>query len=372
MKKQPSNYLAEWFGHRLYPVVTKSTQALDDQISHACPFLSNATGVQSACIKTQAALGVCTVSSTSNGPRQDWLVCPHRALDARLLEEVVIHLFHSNNAFAPLIAPISTLQDENTRRILTQKLALGHPTFIYFHEKLGEEISFAKTPRSPEMKLDLTIVEILARDNSLEIGRYGILELQTMEFHGSYRYAVRDLQDALRLFGERFHDNVEKESQWLSKNIEGPNIANVFKRTFYQMMFKFQIGAQQDCAGCVLAISEAVWDSWQHHLGRPDLLQIGDVFALVEPGREWAGHIPAWIFVYDLDAASGVTPNPLRIVKRIATDADSIGYYALKLAPQTAISEGGSISFLPQRIKQRIKMWWPEFGERMSLPGDLG
>lgn len=367
MKKPPSNYLAEWFGHRLYPVVSKSPQALDDQQTQKCPFLSEATGFGKRCIKAPAALGVCTVSSTSNGPRQDWLVCPHRALDPLLLQEVALHLFGGNSSVPPLILPTSILREEVARNQIISSVASGRKTIVYFHEKLGGEISFSKTDRSPEMKLDLTMVEILERNGELQIGRYGILELQTMEFHGSYRHAVRDLEDALRLFGERFHDNVEKETQWLSKDIEGPNIANVFKRTFYQMMFKFQIGAQQDCAGCVLAISEAVWDSWQHHLGRPELIQIGNDYALVEPGREWVGHIPAWIFVYDLDMTSGLSPNPIRILKRIATDADSVGHFALKIAPQAAIAEGGAVSLLPIRIKQRIAIWWPEFYSGISI-----
>jgi hypothetical protein len=37
--------------------------------------------------------------------------------------------------------------------------------------------------------------------------------------------------------------------RWLSEGVEGPNIANVFKRTFYQMMFTFQLGHHERCAG---------------------------------------------------------------------------------------------------------------------------
>ena len=54
---------------------------------------------------------------------------------------------------------------------------------------------------------------------------------------------------------------------WLSEKIEGPNIANVFKRTFYQMVLKFKLAGHETCAGTTLALPRAVWDSWQRHLG---------------------------------------------------------------------------------------------------------
>ena len=47
-------------------------------------------------------------------------------------------------------------------------------------------------------------------------------------------------------------------TQWLRDGIEGANIANVFKRTFYQMMLKFRIGASEVCSGCVLALPVSV------------------------------------------------------------------------------------------------------------------
>jgi len=199
----------------------------------------------------------------------------------------------------------------------------------------------------------------------LEVGKYGILELQTMEFHGSYRAVVKNLNDSLRLFGTEFHNNLETNQRWLWESIEGPNIANVFKRTFYQMMFKFHIGAQIDCAGVVLAIPEPVWASWQHHLGKPNLIEHDGFSSLMINSGEpdYLNHIPAWIYIYRLEAESDVTPNPIQIIDRIATNADSIAYYALKVAPMEAISEGGSVSLLPFRIKQRILKIWPGFSQ---------
>ena len=37
--------------------------------------------------------GVCTINNASNGSRQDWLVCPYRALDPNLIDNVVRRLF---------------------------------------------------------------------------------------------------------------------------------------------------------------------------------------------------------------------------------------------------------------------------------------
>lgn len=362
MAKESSNNVAEWFGHRVYPIVSSDPAALEDQQKFLCPLLSAANNSEVTCIKAKTSIGVCTVSSTSNGVRQDWLVCPHRALDRNMLLDVVSHLFGHDASNARAVLPASALRSLEAREILLSSVRDAGSAVLYFHEKLGGEISFQRTKKSPEMKLDVTIVSVVEKGGVLVVDRYGILELQTMEFHGSYRAVVSNLLDALRLFKVDFHEQVQIRQEWLGEKVEGPNIANVFKRTFYQMMFKFQIGAQKDCVGCVLAIPEAVWDSWQHHLGAPELTVQGGDYLLLEPHRGLPSQVPAWIYVYDLDYSNPVTPSPVRILKRIATTAESIGYYALEQAPKAAIAEGGSVSLLPYRIRERIQLLWPEFG----------
>jgi hypothetical protein len=42
--------------------------------------------------------------------------------------------------------------------------------------------------------------------------------------------------------------------EWAGRKIEGPNISNAFKRTFYQIVFKFQVTKQGASAGCALAL----------------------------------------------------------------------------------------------------------------------
>lgn len=182
-----------------------------------------------------------------------------------------------------------------------------------------------------------------------------------MDFHGSYRSAVQNLQDSLRLHREQFPEALQANQHWLGEKIEGPNIANVFKRTFYQVMLKFQIGGLDSCAGCVLAIPRSVWDSWQRHLGAPELAPTEEGhFELKRPGTGHDPSPPAWIYVFDIDWSSTVTPNPIVIRQRIATDADSIAYFALKVAPSLAVAQGGSGDRVPVRIRQRLARWWPD------------
>jgi hypothetical protein len=259
------------------------------------------------------------------------------------------------------VVPGPSLADPLRREEFARHVASGHAGIVYLQSKLGGEISIAPTDRSPELSFDFTLVEVLYDAGSYRLGRYGILEVQTMDYHGSYRAAVSNLTDALRLHGSVFHTELVKNPHWLGEKIEGPNIANVFKRTFYQMMLKFQIGADVDCGGCVLALPQSVWDSWQRHLGRPDLEVRDDgTFALVQPGRALAARVAAWIYVFDIEASAATTPNPIVLRRVIATDADAIAYYALKVAPQAAVSGTGSADRVLASISRRLITWWPQ------------
>ena len=81
----------------------------------------------------------------------------------------------------------------------------GGLTVVYLQNRLGGEISVRPTARSPELSFDMTLVELVPTNSrSVGIGRFGILEIQTMDFHGSYRHAVQNLRDSLRLHGPDF------------------------------------------------------------------------------------------------------------------------------------------------------------------------
>jgi len=256
-------------------------------------------------------------------------------------------------------APV--LGDANEAVAFRAEVHAGTPCLVYFQNRLGGEISLRATDRSPELSFDATLVEIVPVENGgLTLGRYGVLEIQTMDFHGTYASAVKNLAAALHLHQDDFGSAVADHPEWLGEAVEGPNIANVFKRTFYQMMFKFQLGSHSRSAGCVFAIPEAVWDSWQRHLGKPDLIAIGDgTFRLAQSER---GEAPsAWIYVFDLDASAQVSPNRLRLRKVIGTSAAALSHYALDVAPMAAMEPGSAADGLLDAIRTRLGLVLDDF-----------
>lgn len=360
-----SNSISEWFGHRIYPVVADTPEARSDQLNERCPFLSAATHETRGCTKRTKSKGVCTISSSSNGTRQDWLACPHRALDSELLDDAARRLFGYSTGDAVNLVAVTRLASTDEADSFRDSVRSGVPSVVYFQAKLGGEINISPTDRSPEFSFDATMVEVIAdASGALTLGRYGIFEIQTMDFHGSYGAATKNLKDALRLHEDKFSSAVKVHPHWASAKIEGPNIANVFKRTFYQMMFKFQIGAHGESAGCVLAIPAAVWDSWQRHLGKPELIerQDGTYRLAAEHDEETSlDHPPAWIYVFDLDVSADVSPNEMTIRKVIGTDAAALSHFALDVAPEAALAEGGSVDRLLETIQVRLSRYLREF-----------
>jgi len=367
-KSGGANYISEWYSHRMYPEIRTSAKSVSEQASGRCRVLSEATLSPTGCIKADKSKGVCTISSNSNGSRQDWLVCPFRALDTGLLEDASRRLFDVDDGRPVRLAAATSIAKPEARAAFEDHLRAGGFGALFLQSKLGGEISISPSDRSPEMSFDFTMIEVHADAEGFRVGKYGILEVQTMDFHGSYRLAVDNLRSALKLHPDDFGKQVEKNQHWLSEGVEGPNIANVFKRTFYQMMFKFQLGAHPHCAGCIFAIPQAVWDSWQRHLSRPELRDRGDgTLSLDVPEKELSvGPSPAWIYVFDLDAGSPETQSPLSVTLRIATNADALAHYAIKVAPSVAVGAGGVADAIQATIHRRLRTWWPELA---SGPG---
>lgn len=378
---RPGNYISEWFGYRTFPQVARAPEMIKVQSERQCPFLSASTGESRECIKSETSKGVCTISTVSAGKRDDWLVCPYRAVHTELLEAAARQLFKLEPSASIVVASAPSLEKQDVRLSIEEAFQNSTPAFVFFQDKLGGEISLPRTERSPELAFDITLVEITREGNRLTIGKYGILEVQTMDFHGTYRHAVQNLSDALRLHKDRFPAEVQGNRNWLSDHVEGPNLANVFKRTFYQMAFKFQMGLDKSCAGCVLAISESVWASWQRHLGKPELkstdsgnfllrkprpesppaigpeVAANDKVQISQPTGELAS--PAWIYVYEFDTTSDVAPNRLVITKRILTDAHSFTYYALDVAPAAAVASASDV--IRSSLIRRLSRLWPAF-----------
>ena len=369
------NYISEWFGHRVFPSVAGGERALADQNTGRCPFLSDAVGRTLPCVKPASSKGVCSISSSSNRRRQDWLVCPHRALVPDLLEDVARRLFGSKKDLPPLMVSAPALAADSVRKKVEAGVAAGRTVAVYLQEKLGGEISVPRTDRSPEFSFDITLAQILRTSRGVAVSRYGILEVQTMDFHGSYREAVRNLTDGLRLHRKDFQKTIRERPDWLSQDIEGPNIANVFKRTFYQMIFKFRLAEHPSCAGCVLALPTAVWDSWQRHLGRPELQPRSDgTYLLRSDGGSSARRAttgsPAWIYVFEPAADSSTSPNPIRVERVIATDAEAVAHYALKVAADAAVGVGGAADALMGQVRDRLSRWWPSLHAPEPTPPD--
>lgn len=362
------NFVSEWFGHRIYPQIVSSSEAISDQQAERCPFLTSAIGDARTCIKAPAARGICTISSVSNGSRQDWLVCPYRALNDELISNAIQRLFQLPAGASPYVTPAATLARPQNREEITSRVSAGERVFIYFDKKTSGELSIPATERSPEFSFDVTIVELILQNHQPHIGRFGILEIQTMDFHGSYRDAVRNLREGLRMHPGDFGTTLQANQWWLSEGVEGPNIANVFKRTFYQMMFKFGLGQHERCAGCVLAIPRSVWDSWQKHLGSPQLTAESDgTFRLVAVDRKIPNPCPAWIYVFDPDAGSAMTPSPIKVIQAIGTDAHAISYWALEVAPGAALSNiGADMGFLAG-LSRRLRGFWPELARTVVV-----
>lgn len=361
-------HIAEWFGHRIFPEVSSGDTPLSDQRSGRCPFLTETLKVSTSCAKAPNSRGVCTISATSNGPRQDWLVCPNRALDDDLLADMVRRLYAIPAAIPLLIRPVLALRDETQRSELLDAVRDRERVFVYFQDILGGEIRLSKTEASPELSFDVTIVELLPDDGTLPIdlpgsavrvGRYGVIELQTTDTHGSYLHAVDALSHALDLHGDRFPEVIAENPDWAGRKVEGPNISNVFKRTFYQIIFKFQVTKRETSVGCALALPQPVWDSWQPFLGAPELHQHEDgTWRMLD---DHTSQPSDWIYVFDIDPQPGPDGQPARIEIRlvIGTDAATLSRAAFQVAPAKAVEHGGGTDAVAVTITRRLGDYLP-------------
>ena len=211
------------------------------------------------------------------------------------------------------------------------------------------------------MAFDVTIVEMLRRESGgIGLGNFALLEVQTMDFHGTYSGAVSKLRNALDLHPQNFAAVLQENLWWAGDGIEGPNISNVFKRTFYQMAFKFRFAEGAQCAGTALVIPDSVWDSWQPFLAAPTLHALPDgCSVLAAPGQASQSEgIPAWIHVVQPNAESPISPNPIVQLKTIGVTADALTHYALRAAPEAASEELLSAGGIYASLQRRLRAYW--------------
>ncbi|WP_239336488.1 hypothetical protein [Frankia sp. CiP3] len=257
------------------------------------------------------------------------------------------------------IQPVLTLSEDRVKEILVD--GSGTRVFCYFQEKLGGEIGLSRTDASPELSFDITLVELLLSEDGsrVRLGCYGVIELQTTDTHGSYKHAVSALRGALDLHPGDFPGQVAANQEWAGRKVEGPNISNVFKRTFYQVAFKFQVTKRDTSVGCVLAIPQPVWDSWQPFLGRPDLHRQADGTWRLLDDQSTA---PAgWIYVFDIaeKPAGNGRPAPVEVKLVIGTDAATLSRAALDVAPAKAIENSAGHDAVLVSLNGRLRKYLP-------------
>lgn len=371
MTREPANYVAEWFGHVVWPPgeVVDSEAAADDQRKERCPFLTAAVGRETLCIKTsgpkesQFRTGFCTQSSDSTGSRLDWLACPARVFDESftLVREAIRCVFGLAVVEQFLAVPITRVWAPEVLREAGQRERSGEGRRVFAFASnppsLGGEIDMPETAHSPGSKVDISIFEIegFTKDQRPKLGRFCIFEVQTADFHGSPLHAI----EQLRKLGPpsmkaAYHDGIRSNPHSLGSRVEGPNKANIFKRTIYQMVFKIQMAKDPKCAGFCVVLPEPVWESWQRHLGSPLVKPIpgsagvsrlvvrlaAGVTALVGDETAPIEVEPAWIIVFRIDRGSAKSPKPLVVTQRIATDSATLLRLAFDTAPERAIAEG--------------------------------
>lgn len=366
VKRQRGNFIGEWFGYRIYPEANPTPEALATWRSETCPYLSTATGERRRCVKAEPSLGVCSISTDTALGRRDWLVCPYRAFDPKLLREAVYRLFSVSSDAPILVIPVVRLGDAAGRGAALDALRSGTGVYVYLDQKLGGEVSLRKTAKSPEFSIDVTILELKLDGADVAVDRFGALEIQTMDFHGSYQHAVKNLKDGLRLHPKTFASVLDQNHTWMQDRIEGPNLSNVFKRTFYQMAFKFQLGRGPGCVGTVLAIPKSVWESWRHQLGDP-VFEQGEHSVLAKPGTPIPERPLAWIFSFDLCTSTDGGPDDVRFDEIIATSAEALSYWALEVAPVHAMEFALSEEGIPRSIKRLVSRVWPDLAQRVRI-----
>lgn len=356
------NFISEWFGQRIYPVVRIDSTKFPGAHYDICPFLTPVLSAPTKCIKNDNSIGVCSINAMSNGPRQDWLACPYRVIDSKIVTQACEKIFGKKPPKAP--TPVSLLRNSERLNQLKGHIQEDGFGYVFFQDKLGGEISILGTAQSPEMSFDITIVEIRYVKGRFLLGRYGILEVQTMDFHGSYKKAVSNLRDAARLHKGKFATSLRDNPKWASDGIEGPNIANVFKRTFYQIMLKFELGGRGAAAGTVLAIPQSVWDSWQSFLGAPTITHVsGSTYRIGDSGTEIdpASSPPnAHICVFDLDADADASISPVRVNQFISVSPDQLAHSAFQIVPENMIQALQGRDSILESARTRLVRLWPD------------
>ena len=368
------NFVSEWFGHRVWSVVSDSEQARSDQSGRLCPFLTVAIGETTHCVKRVSGwsepYGVCTISSDSNGSRQEWIACPYRTLDQHftLLETSVNHAFGVRADTETLLLPLTVLHRQDQRKRIRDALSSKARAFLFSATKLGGEIELPETEASPGAAVDMSVIEVLGLDKEGKPSKFGkhlFYEIQTADFHGSPLHAAKLLRKSCPkdAGGDGYHDDLKRRVEICGTGVEGPNKANIFKRTIYQMIYKIELAQAAECAGFAIVLPMPVWESWLKHLGKPKLeVKPGDeaIYQMRAPKSaptKSSKRARAMVYVFDINTGAAESPSPLKIVRRVEVSADALAHHAFVKASDEAIRRGVVGKFRKSMIA-RISNGW--------------
>ncbi|MCX7429048.1 MAG: hypothetical protein NTW96_25905 [Planctomycetia bacterium] len=308
----------------------QSRAACIDQGSRLCPFLTAATEQRTLCVKRASGwkepYGVCTISSDSNGPRQDWIACPNRTLDQHftLLASAVHAAYGISEDQQILLLPLTVLHRPDQRKRIVNAFRTRNRVFLFSSQKLGGEIDLPETDASPGAAVDVSVIEVSEVDKEGKPARFGdhlFYEIQTADFHGSPLHAAELLRNSCPACSaaKGYHKDLNARVEICGTGVEGPNKANIFKRTIYQMIFKIELSRSPECAGFAIVLPVPVWESWLRHLGRPQLIEDDQRWlSLPSPAetKETSGERSgATVYVFDIDRDSRESPNLLNIVQ---------------------------------------------------------
>jgi hypothetical protein len=265
--------------------------------------------------------------------------------------------------------PVTVLHLPDKRAEIQRALAKEVRVFAFAGNKVGGEVDIPETEVSPGGKVDVSVIEITGLGASgAEPDRFGkhmFYEIQTADFHGSPLHAVRRLRGLCPTRpSSGYHDELKRKIDVAGEGVEGPNKANIFKRTVYQLIIKIQLTEHPDCAGFVLVLPVPVWESWLRHLGKPELVQAetaeGPHARLVSPADRKNQVLEprrAWIFVFDIDRNSKESPQPLLVTLRVATTSAALVHYTFQEAAEQAMAQG-VVERFRSVLKSRVSEGW--------------
>lgn len=264
-----------------------------------------------------------------------------------------------------VLLPVTVLHLAEKRELISTGIRGGRArVFLFSGNKIGGEVDLPESEASPGGKIDISVIEVTAvKPDSGEpdaFGQHMFYEIQTADFHGSPLHAVRKLRELLPTCAEPdYHRQLKLSPEVCGHRVEGPNKANIFKRTLYQLIVKIRLAQHNDCAGFVMVLPVPVWESWLRHLGRPPLQPVeGDLVRLTTPAEQ-SSDAPsrAWIFVFDIDRASSESPKPLHVAQRVATTWAALVHYAFEVASERAMAQGVVEKFR-SALTGRVREGW--------------